>query len=352
MTCSTGSASVPALPKAGHQACPDEMGGKPVFEINAKTVIDFDSDFGHKRLCDGLTFSLGSICVYSCSYCYVISQILKQEAIQAVRRAAGLLGKRLEDVVIRRSDALRILRRQLTINKPLGVDLQKKAVIYTSPLVDAAGNMTLVKETVAACGTIFNLTNWDVRILSKGNLLPEVAKLIPGEFKDRVIYGVSTGTLDVGLCKAFERGTALVSKRLESLHWLQDNGYRTFGMLCPILPQEDYEKYVKQALKAIRVDRCEHVWAEVINLRGDSFPATCEALEKGGFAVDADRLRSVCGPKSGQAWDQYARDAFEALARHIPPEKLRFLQYAKIAHAEWWIKQENRGAILLGGAFV
>ena len=158
--------------------------------------------------------------------------------------------------------------------------------------------------------------------------------------------------LDDELCKSFEKGTALVSKRIESLHWLQDNGCRTFGMLCPILPQEDYDAYVEHAVKAIRIDRCEHVWAEVINLRGDSFIDTCAALEKGGFVEELKRLSSVCGPGSGMAWEQYARDAFEALARHIAPDKLRYLQYPKIAHAEYWVKQESRGALLLSGAFV
>ena len=328
------------------------MSSKPVYEIDAKRVIDFKSDFGRKLLCDGFTFSLGSICAYSCAYCYVIPMILKQPAIQLVKQVAVLAGKGLEDVVVRRRNALKILRRQLTIEKPAHINLQNKAVIYTSPLVDPAGNMTLVRETVVACRIIFELTNWDVRILSKSNLLPEVAKLISEKFKHRMIYGVSTGTLDDKLCKAFEKGTPLVSKRLESLHWLQDNGYRTFGMLCPVLPQVDYDEYARRAVKAIRVDRCEHVWAEVINLRGDSFTATCAALEKGGFAEEASRLREVCGPGSGKVWEQYSRNAFDALARYIPPEKLRFLQYAKIANAEWWVEREAKGAILLGKAFV
>jgi DNA repair photolyase len=328
------------------------MGRKPVYEIDAKRIIDFNSDFGHKKLCDGFTFSLGSICVYSCSFCYVIPMILKLDAIQLVKKVARLAGKGLEDVVVRRRNAIKILRRQLTIERPAHVNLKKKAVIYTSPLVDPAANMALVEETAVACRTIFELTNWDVRVLSKSSFLPQLAKLIPAEFKDRMIYGFSTGTFDDDLCKSFEEGTALVSKRIEALHWLQDNGHRSFGMLCPILPQKDYDEYAKCAVKALRLDLCEHIWAEAINLRGDSFPATCEALEKGGFHGEAERLRRVFGPGSGETWEQYSRDAFEALARHIPPEKLRFLQYAKPAHAEWWIERESKGAILLGKAFI
>ena len=327
------------------------MGKKPVFEIDSKTVIDFNSDFAHKRLCDGPTFSLGSVCVYSCTFCYVISMILKLSAIQAVKRSAALLGKRLEDVVIRKRRALKVLRRQLTVDKPSWVNLQQKKVVYTSPLVDAAANMVLVKETAVACRMIFELTNWDVRVLSKSSLLPELAKLIPEKFKDRMIYGVSTGTFGDELCAAFEKGTAKVSRRIQSLHWLQDHGYRTFAMLCPLLPQVDYDQYVSHALEEVRIEHCEYVWAEVINLRGDSFTSTCQALENGGFHAEAARLRGVCGPNSGSAWELYAQKAFQALARQVPPEKLRFLQYAKAKDAAWWIEREPQGAILLGEAF-
>ena len=325
-------------------------GKKPVFDIDSKTTIDFESDFNHKLLCDGYTFSLGSVCVYSCAFCYVISMVLKQAAIQAIKNLASLLGRRLEDVVIRRRNALKVLRKQLTVNKPPGVNLQKRAVVFTSPLVDPAPNMVMAKETAAACRMIFELTAWDVRILSKSNLLPKIAKLIPGKFRNRLIFGVSTGTLDDDLADSFEIGTPYVSKRLASLHRLQDEGYRTYGMLCPILPQEDYDAYAEQALEAIRVDRCEHVWAEVINLRGDSFTATVAALEKGGFLKEAESLKSVCGPDSTEAWEQYSRDAFEALARRVPPEKLRFLQYVTDKSLDWWWPQQARGAVLLGAA--
>jgi len=55
-----------------------------------------------------------------------------------------------------------------------------------------------------------------------------------------------------------------------ALHWLQDNGYRTLVMLCPSLPQEDYDAFSRRISEAVRVDRCEHVWAEILNARGES----------------------------------------------------------------------------------
>jgi len=44
--------------------------GKPVIETNTR-ILNLDSGFQHKYLCDGPTFSAGTACAYRCSYCYV-----------------------------------------------------------------------------------------------------------------------------------------------------------------------------------------------------------------------------------------------------------------------------------------
>src|SRR5947199_4113018 len=116
--------------------------------------------------------------------------------------------------------------------------------------------MDLVRETIEACKLILGLTHWQIRLLSKSNLLPIIARELP---RDRIIYGVSTGTLDDKLAVAFERGTPLPSKRLQSLHWLQDNGYRTFGMICPSLPQRVYYAFSRDMSNSILSEKCKSV---------------------------------------------------------------------------------------------
>ena len=49
----------------------ETMNGKRVFTVPAKSVLNLESGFAHKLLCDGPTFSAGSACVYKCVYCYV-----------------------------------------------------------------------------------------------------------------------------------------------------------------------------------------------------------------------------------------------------------------------------------------
>jgi DNA repair photolyase len=315
------------------------MGGKPVFLVPAKSIINFDSAFSHKLLCDGPTFSTGSSCQFSCSFCYVPDLMRKSNHV------AGLGETKFEDAVIRREGAVQALRSALLSAKGRREGAQKK-VIYASPLVDVAANMDLVRETVECCEAILEMTCWDIRLLSKSNLLPKIAEALGEKAKARVIYGVSTGTLDDGLAKAFEQGTPLVSKRIASLHWLQDNGYRTFGMVCPSLPQEDYEAFANGMYKALRGERCEHYWAEVINSRGVSFDRTYAALREGSFNHEAQMFKRVSMDRVH--WEMYARRTFLAHAAVLSPGKLRFLQYVTPDTKPWWKDHEPLGAVLLG----
>lgn len=324
------------------------MNGKPVFVVPAKTVINFESHFDKKLLCDGMTFTAGSGCVYRCAFCYVPDMERKRgpwmRAHGVQYPADGHLG-----TVIRYEKPVDILRKQL-----MGVpeaERQARKVIYSSPKVDVAGNMDLVRETAAICCEILINTDWDIRLLSKSNLLPKVAELIVEHTglqwaKFRVIYGVSTGTLDDRLAAAFEEGTPKVSKRIESLHWLQDNGFRTFGMICPSLPQADYFVFAAEMAAAIRWRKCEHVWAEVINLRGESFDRTIKALAMAGFQDECRRLHHVSNDK--ERWEEYARATFEAHTVVISPEKLRFMQYVTNGTRDWWTERKEKGAVVLG----
>src|ERR1017187_1854905 len=345
------------------------MNGKPVFDVPSKTVLNLQSLFRDKLLCDGPTFTAGTACVYSCAFCYVPDMFRKQKHFLAKHGVSG----RHEHIVVRREGAVDVLDRQL--HEPKAKALwDKPLTIYSSPAVDVAGNMELARESVEMCKVILELTHWDIRLLSKSNLLPQIAQMLEKQYdehltptlsppgaerekttaKQRVIYGVSTGTLDDKLAAAFERGCPLVSKRIESLHWLQDNGFRTFGMVCPSLPQwkpgaDEHHAYLEWASEmaaAIRADRCEHVWAEVINLRGESFTRTEKALRGAGFGAMADELLRVSRDKA--EWEKYAQATFLAHAGVAANRgKLRFLQYATKSTGNWWRAHQEQGAVVL-----
>ena len=77
------------------------MNGKLVFEREAKTVINFESNFSHKLLCDGPTFSAGDACVYSCAFCYVPDLMRKLRTIPQMAHVKG----DHTDIVVRRGGA-------------------------------------------------------------------------------------------------------------------------------------------------------------------------------------------------------------------------------------------------------
>lgn len=330
------------------------MNGKPVLLRDADTVLNVkNTAFKEKLLCDGVILNLGDACAYSCSFCYVAS-MLRFHAPPILAEYTLTHGVTLpfQKVVIRRRNAIDLLRAQLLDKKgrrryPNDDD---NRVAFASTTTDVAANMELLRETAEACNMILQYTGWHIRLLSKSNLLHLLVKneMIPSKYHHRLIFGFSTGTLHDNVAKAIESGSASVSKRLESLRWLQDNAFRTFGMICPSLPQGDYESFSRDICAAIRVEKCEHVWAEPLNVRGESLSKTLAALRAGGLDAEASNLAAVSGPGNGKAWEDYSRRTFLAHSKNIESGKLRFLQYIDGGTASWWAKRRPLGAVLLG----
>lgn len=318
--------------------------GKSVIMSDSR-ILNLDSGFKHKFLCTGPTFTAGTACGYRCTYCFVEAQVGTKPFVTNV-----LNGKQFQDVVIRRNNPVAKLRSELYTAKGVPKYKNETGVIYGSPLVDIAVDKTLTQETIEIVQLILEATGWEIRLLSKSPLIVDIAKSLSADQKNRVIFGLSTGTLDDKLARAIEPTCPSPSKRTEALRWLQGNGYRTFAMLCPILPQP-MDQFIQKVISDIRPEKCEHVWAEVINLRGDSFTATIDGLVKAGLTQATADLKAVCGEGSKPAWEQYAQDTFSALANIIPHNatepKLRFLQYVTPASVTWWEGQIHNGAVVL-----
>ena len=321
-----------------------QMMGKPVLTTDCR-ILNLDSGFKHKHLCSGPTFSAGTACAFRCEYCFVETQVGTKPFVTNV-----LAGRKFQDVVIRRNNPVEKLRSEL--RKRSGELKFKNAtgVIYGSPLVDIAATKELTRETIEIVQVLLNDTGWDVRLLSKSPLITKIAESLSEEQKHRVIFGLSTGTLDDKLARAIEPTCPAASKRCESLRWLQDNGFRMFAMLCPILPQP-MDQFLEQVEQLVRPEKCEHVWAEVINVRGQSMQKTLAALQDAGLHQAAADLSAVSGEGSKPAWEQYARNTFLGLVSVIPKNaaepKLRFLQYVTKGTVGWWKQQSINGAVVL-----
>jgi hypothetical protein len=197
----------------------------------------------------------------------------------------------------------------------------------------------------------------------------ELDARLPGIAKARTLFGFSTGTLEDAVAPAIEP-VPLPSQRLAALHQLQATGFRTYGMLCPILPQADAPTFARRAMTAIQAERCETIWAEPVNFRGskrapagpgdesaprqrNSFAATLRGLQRGGHAAVARRFAQVAADPA--AWETYCREMFEACAAAAPRRsdgttKLRWMQYPRnyMAIDQYWHAAQTHGALLLG----
>lgn len=336
---------------------------KPLLWRTAKRIIAFKSDeFREKELCDGLIFNMGDSCAFSCGFCYVEGVLSKfaKDTLDAHNKKRVKEDPKAEplafhQVVIRRKNALNLLYSEL-VDIQTGLPKHKipgdTRVIYSSTLVDVAANKGLLEETSVACRLILEHTNWVIRLLSKSSLLHLLMKDdMQGlkKYRDRIIFGFSTGTEIDDVAKAFEKGTSSVTARVDSLRWLQKEKYRTFGMICPSLPQENYKTFSDVICERIQVDKCEHVWAEVINSRGESMPRTLADLKgKPELKTQAELMEAVM--KDSGAWEEYARATFLAHTKNIPASKLRFLQYVETDTKAWWEEQTDRGAVPIGTA--
>ena len=111
-------------------------------------------------------------------------------------------GKCFQDVVIRRNQPMERLRAELRDTRGQLRYKEDTSTVYASPAVDVAATVELARETTDLCLEILESTGWTIRLLSKSPLLKQIAAAIPSRWKRRVIYSLSTGTLDEALAKA------------------------------------------------------------------------------------------------------------------------------------------------------
>jgi DNA repair photolyase len=332
------------------------VGNKPVILMNSKTVLNTANIAFRERLfCDGLTLEIGDACAISSTFCYAPNPIQKQQIgrLTKFNRESGL-NLALDQVVIQRRNCLKVLSSQLLHKDGSRIydDPSDQRVVFAPTLVDVRGDMTMLRKTAAECSLILENTNWEIRVLSKSPVMKALVthNLIPGEYQSRISLGFVIGTCDDKIAAIVEPGIDGVRRRIGALRELQDLGIRTFVVIGPSLPydtQEEYDEFSRRMCEKIRPDRCEHVWAEVIPPRGDWPKATVTALRSSGYEAEAKRLEEVSGQGESAAWDKHARMTFEAHKKHVPADKLHFLQFVDSSTASYWFNERVNGAVLL-----
>jgi DNA repair photolyase len=303
------------------------MANKKEFQYNGKTGIGNTPEFKRKLLAS-YSVNLGNVCKFGCSYCYVPSCTRKQKNVLNILAQ----GYSIDDISSYRSHD--------NVIKSVSGDLKKRrfknnnSTVIFSTTCECCATEEDTKTTIKAIRLIMEQSKMQVRVLSKSTLITRVANTL-FDYKDRIMYGLSTGTASLAISRAIEERASSITDRVKVLHWLQDKGFRTYGMICPVLPSE--VNSVKQLLDQVRPELCEGVWAEAVNPRGKSLVNTFNELMAAGLEVEAKELQPVIGNK--KTWSKYATNLFHEFQKEMNDrgllDKLHFLQYLKSLSKEY-----------------
>jgi DNA repair photolyase len=111
-------------------------------------------------------------------------------------------------------------------------------------------------------------TRFRLRILTKSALVGNEKWLsLFACYPDRIVVGLSIGTLDDDWARVVEINTSSPAARLRAHRALQEAGAATFGMLCPVFPSVLEGDALERLVGAIDGARCERVWFEPYNDR-------------------------------------------------------------------------------------
>ena len=285
---------------------------------DGKTGIAKTKGFQKKQLAD-FACNIGDICHFGCTFCYVPAMVTKQKGVQDILKE----GYGWDEISHYRTkeNLVKCVERDLKKIEPG----DKRTVIFCTTC-DPCATEGHADITISAIRLIMKSSDLQVRVLSKSTLILEIAKELD-DYRERIMYGLSTGTIRPEISDCIEGNASPILERIKTLEFLQNTGYRTYGMLCPILPSE--MPHLRKLVEAINPNQCEYIWVEALNVRGKSLVKTRDHLKQCGLDEDAISLEKMMGNKSG--WRDYAKDLFlkarEELKEHGASEKLRYLQY-------------------------
>jgi DNA repair photolyase len=309
---------------------------KKKFFYSSKTGIARTEGFRHKMLAD-YSVNIGNICEFGCSFCYVPAVTSKQKTVSSILDTGYLIGE--FSSYRYRENVLEQVRTDL---KKIGHEEQ--GTVFFCTTCDPCATMDHAETSIEAIRLIMENSNLQVRVLSKCTLIVHIAESL-SNYRERVMYSLSTGTSIPEISKAIEANASPIENRVEALHILQDQNYRTYGMICPVLPSETSRAHT--LLDQVRPERCEGVWVEAINVRGKSLVNTYDKLVEAGLKDHAVELQRVMSSKA--QWIEYSKLLFMSFQSDMINrgliDKLHFLQYVSDGDKDFF--QGQKGAVCL-----
>lgn len=286
--------------------------------------------------------NVGTKCGHGCVYCSTGAMLRMHASIKAAGEKPFKSGYAIVDPDIPE----RVARDARTTRTP--------GLIQLCTTVDAWSPEAQEHDLGRRClEAVLSQPGWTVRIMTKNAAVKKDFDLIE-RYRDRVLVGLSlTAVGDKSrITSVTEPNASPNSERMETLKEAHRRGFRTYGMLCPLLPgvsdsPGDVDRLVNFALDC----GAEEVFVEPVNSRGPCLKDTEKALRAAGFRAEADALKAV---RHGVGWSAYAtrllRSAQGSLKKRRSLHKLRFLLYPSrlTPEDEIWIRSHSDGVKWLG----
>lgn len=262
---------------------------------------------------------LMALCGFGCRYCSSnTGNYLRINRERFADITADATGKRLyptdtPELSLTWPDVLDKLALQL---RQRGKAWGAGETLVLSMLTDAFSGPPLHDGTTErALRLVLDHTSFRVRVLTKNSIVGTSRKWLGlfADHADRVVVGLSCGTLDAEWAKRVEIATPPPQARIAATRALQDAGVPTFGMLCPIFPDVLDGGGLERLIDAIRPERCETVWAEPFNDR-DNWRTVRDGYEQGS----GGRAWFDAVYESGERdrWSLYASALYMRLRSH------------------------------------
>jgi DNA repair photolyase len=209
--------------------------------------------------------------------------------------------------------------------------LRERGMVQLCTLVDAWAPEAHEHDLGRRClEAILAEPGWTVRILTKNVAVREDFDLIE-QHRDRVLVGLSiTGTPDkTEILRVIEPNASSVEERMAVLAEAAKRGFRSYGMLCPLLPGiADSEEQVDSLMGFAGSCHSEEVLAEAANARGPGLRLCEEALLDAGWTAGAQAVGAI---RCRMGWSAYTVNLLarlqRSMRRHSDIRKLRFLLY-------------------------
>ncbi len=289
-----------------------------VFFTERKTGIQATPGFAEKRLAQ-FAVNPGIKCGHGCLYCSSKATTRLHHSYKDVGRSPFGEGYSIIDPTTPdrvRADARRI---------------QNRGMVELCTTVDAWADDAVRFDLGRRClKAILKEDDWTVRILTKSAAVVKDFDIVE-KYRDRVLFGMSvTGTPDKKkVVRVVEPNTTRVSKRIRVMKEAADRGFRTYGMLCPLLPGiADSPEQLDWLVSFYADIGAEEIFVEPVNARGNALVSCQEVLAHAGYQAEADAVSAI---RTKTVWSSYVlalvKNTQRSVRKYYDIKKLRFLLY-------------------------